>query len=103
LNEEKVIDFDYTDAKWAEEMNSLDIRGGDLTGRGGHLRLQDHGQDVWFRKLRWREMNDGVKLRAVQNFQPMPMPIPPVALAKEQERVRLMLDKQSPETKSSRR
>lgn len=101
VNEEKVIDFDYTDPKWAEEVNLLGIRGGDLTGRGGRLWLQDHGQDVWYRKLRWREINDGVKLRAAADFQPMP--IPPVALAKEQERVRLMLEKQSPETKSSRR
>lgn len=100
VNEEKVIDFDYTDPKWSEEVNLLRIRGGDLTGRGGRLWLQDHGQDVWYRKLRWREINAGDKLIAAADFQPMP--IPPGALAKEQERVRLMLEKQSSETKPSR-
>ncbi len=34
LNGEKVIDFDYTDPKYAEQVKLLKLRGGDLTARG---------------------------------------------------------------------
>lgn len=91
LNGVKVIDFDYTDPKWAEEMELLHIRGGDLTGRGGKLWLQDHGAPVWFRKLRWRAIPASESLVPDPKFQPMP--IPPAALAKEQARARGMLEK----------
>ncbi|KLU01317.1 secreted glycosyl hydrolase [Rhodopirellula islandica] len=91
LNGQKVLDFDYTDPKWAEMVELLAIRGGDLTGRGGELWLQDHGQPVWYRNLRWREIPSGETLRPSPDFQPMP--IPPAALAKEQQRVQAMLEK----------
>jgi len=91
LNGEKVVDFDYTDPRWKEEVELLRIRGGDLSKRGGKLWLQDHGAPVWFRKLRWREIPSSESVVPDPKFQPMP--IPPVALAKEQERVRGMLEK----------
>lgn len=90
LNNEKVLDFDYTDPKWADMVELLTIRGGDLTGRGGELWLQDHGQPVWFRNLRWREIPPAEELKASAEFKPMP--VPAGALAKEQERVRKMLE-----------
>ncbi|GAA4455581.1 family 16 glycoside hydrolase [Novipirellula rosea] len=90
LNNEKVLDFDYTDPKWADMVELLTIRGGDLTGRGGELWLQDHGQPVWFRNLRWREIPPEEELKASAEFKPMP--VPAGALAKEQERVRKMLE-----------
>ncbi|EMI16216.1 secreted protein containing [Rhodopirellula maiorica SM1] len=84
------MDFDYTDPKWAEMVELLTIRGGDLTGRGGELWLQDHGQPVWYRNLRWREIPITEEIKASPEFQPMP--VPAGALAKEQERVRKMLE-----------
>jgi len=90
LNGEKVLDFDYEDPRWAEYVELLRIRGGDLSARKGQLWLQDHGQDVWFRNLRWRKIPPQEKVTASPDFEPMP--VPPAALAKEQERVRRMLE-----------
>ncbi len=91
LNEERVISFDYADPKWAKEVEILRIRGGDLTGRGGKLSLQDHGQDVWFRNLRMRTIPAGEKLIPDPTFQPLP--VTGTALEKENARIRGMLEK----------
>ena len=88
LNGEKVIDFDYTDPKWAEEIELLRIRGADLKARGGKLWLQDHGADVWFRNIRLRTIPTGEQLTRSEFT---PMPIPPAALEKEKARVENML------------
>lgn len=90
MNGEAVISFDYDDPKWAEYVELLGIRGGDLTGRGGKIRLQDHGQDVWFRNLRWREIPEGETITPDPDFEPMP--VTGDALKAEQERVRKMLE-----------
>jgi len=88
LNGEKVIDFDYRDPRWSREIEILRIRGGDLTTRGAFLRLQDHGQDVWFRNIRLRDIpaSEELKRDDVQ-----PMPIPAAALVKENARLEAML------------
>ena len=91
LNEERVISFDYTDPKWAQEVELLRIRGGDLGGRGGRFLLQDHGQDVSFRHLRLREIPRHEQLLPDPTFRPLP--VPPAALAKEEARVRGLLEK----------
>lgn len=91
LNEQRVLSFDYNDPKWAAEVELLRIRGGDLTGRGGKLLLQDHGQDVSFRNLRLRTIPADEKLIPDSNFQPLP--VTGAALEKEQARVRGMLEK----------
>ncbi len=91
LNGERVLSFDYTDPKWAEYVNLLGIRGGDLTGRGGRLWLQDHGQPVWYRKLQWREISTRETLVPDPGFRPLP--VTGVALEKEQARVRGMLER----------
>ena len=88
LNGEAVIDFDYTDPRWAKEIELLRIRGANLAARGAFLRLQDHGADVWFRHLRLRSIPAEEKLA---RFPFTPMPVPPAALEKENERVRQML------------
>ena len=88
LNGEAVIDFDYTDPRWAEEIELLRIRGANLAARGAFLRLQDHGADVWFRNLRLRTIPAEEKLA---RFPFTPMPIPVEALKKEQARVEQML------------
>lgn len=95
LNGEAVISFDYNDPQWADEVKLLSIRGGDLTGRGGRLYLQDHGQDVWFRNLRMRTIPEEEELTPDPNFKPMP--IPPEALAKEEARVRALLKRRAQE------
>ncbi len=89
LNGDRVLSFDYSDPKWKEYVDLLGIRGGDLTGRGGALILQDHGQEVWFRNLRWRVIPKTEKIVADPSFEPMP--VTGVALEKEKERVREML------------
>lgn len=93
VNKERVLSFDYTDPKWADMVKLLKIRGADLTARGGRLWLQDHGQDVWFRRLRWRELPSDESVAADPKF--VPMPVTGLALSKEQERVRRMLDAQN--------
>ncbi len=90
LNEDRVLSFDYADPKWKWYVDLLGIRGGDLTGRGGKLSLQDHGQDVWFRNLRWREIPTTEKVIPDTDFEPMP--VTGAALAKEEGRVRGMLE-----------
>ena len=92
VNGERVLSFDYTDPKWAEMVKLLKIRGADLDARGGKLWLQDHGQDVWFRNLRWREIPNNEPLTADPKF--VPLPVTGEALRKEQERVRRMLEAQ---------
>ncbi|TWU39583.1 3-keto-disaccharide hydrolase [Novipirellula artificiosorum] len=90
LNGHRVLSFDYSEPKWSEYVKLLAIRGGDLTGRGGLLWLQDHGQDVWFRNLRWREIPSNETITPDPHFQPLS--VTGSALAKEQSRVKKMLE-----------
>ena len=92
VNDQRVVSFDYTDPKWTDMVKLLKIRGADLTARGGRLWLQDHGQDVWFRRLRWREIPADEPVAADPKF--VPLPVTGEALKKEQERVRRMLEAQ---------
>ena len=57
LNGEKVVGFDYSDPQYAFHVELLKQRGGDLSARGAHLSLQDHGDPVWYRNLRLRELS----------------------------------------------
>ena len=72
-----------------EQIDLLKIRGADLDARGGKLWLQDHGQEVWFRKLRWREIPEYETVNADPDF--IPMPVTGEALKKENDRVERML------------
>jgi hypothetical protein len=54
LNGQKVIDFDYADPRWKDNVEMLRLRGGQLEARGANLSLQDHGDPVWFRSFRLR-------------------------------------------------
>ena len=81
LNGEKVIDFDYADPKNAAAVELLRLRGADLTARGGHLSLQDHGDPVWYRNLKLRAIASGEK---VEHTQVTPAEGPAKALEKEQ-------------------
>ena len=85
-----MLSFDYDDPKWDWYIKLLAARGGDLTGRKGQLWLQDHGQDVWFRNLRWREIPKDEVIVPEPYFEPMP--VTGQALAKEEARVKAMLE-----------
>lgn len=71
LNGKPVLSFDYTDSKWAADVERLRKRGADLTSRGAYLSLQDHGDPVWYRNLRCREIPADEAVHADPNFQPM--------------------------------
>ncbi len=95
LNGERVLSFDYEDSKWAWYVDLLAARGGDLTGRNGQLWLQDHGQDVWFRNLRWRTIPADEVIEPEPYFEPMP--VTGEALEKEDARVKSMLEAKASE------
>ena len=56
LNGERVVAFDAADPAFAENVELLRRRGGDLSARGARLSLQDHGDPVWFRNIRLRTL-----------------------------------------------
>lgn len=73
LNGVKVVDFDYTDPQFAEHVELLRLRGGKLAARGANLSLQDHGDPVWYRNLRWRELGPEDDI-GHETVQPAPVP-----------------------------
>lgn len=89
LNGQKVIDFDYNDPKWSFEVELLRQRGGDLTARGAHLSLQDHGDPVWYRSLRLREIPAD---EAITHSDVQPAKIPEDILRAEQEKLKRILE-----------
>jgi hypothetical protein len=56
LNGVKVVGFDYADPKWKFNVDMLRQRGGNLAARGANLSLQDHGDPVWYRNIRWKAL-----------------------------------------------
>ena len=90
LNGAKVIDFDYADEKWAWNVNLLKKRGADLAARGGSLFLQDHGDPVWYRGIKLRELGDDDKL---DRSPVVPAKIPDEVLKAEQKKLQGILDR----------
>jgi len=84
LNGQKVIDFDYTDPKWAFNVEMINKRGADLKARGGRVYLQDHGDPVWYRAIRLREIPPEEKLDATPVI---PAKIPDDVLAAEKKKL----------------
>ena len=62
LNGKKVIHFDYSDSKWGFNVDILEKRGAKLPARGAHLSLQDHGDPVWYRAIKLRNLPADEKL-----------------------------------------
>jgi hypothetical protein len=89
LNGQKVIDFDYHDPRWSFEVELLRQRGGDLTARGAHLSLQDHGDPVWYRSLRLREIPAD---EAITHSDVQPAKIPEEILQAEQQKLKRILE-----------
>ena len=73
LNGEKAVDFDYADPRWEKEVELLRIRGGDVHSRGSFLQFQDHGDSVWYRAVRIREIPVHEQLVS-KNIKPAPVP-----------------------------
>lgn len=89
LNGEKVIDFDYTDPQWAWNVELLNKRGGDLAARGAQLSLQDHGDPVWYRNIRWRAIPDD---ESIDHSTVTPAEIPPAVLEAEAKKLERILE-----------
>lgn len=62
LNGRKVIHFDYSDPKWAFNVELLKERGARLPDRGANLSLQDHGDPVWYRAIKLRSLSADDKI-----------------------------------------
>jgi hypothetical protein len=62
LNGLKVVDLDYSDKQWKFNVDLLKARGGDLKARGAKLSIQDHGDPVWYRGIKLREIDKSEKL-----------------------------------------
>ncbi len=90
LNGRKVIDFDYADPRWKESVELLRLRGGRLADRGAFLSLQDHGDPVWYRSIRLRELPAGEKLVS-ENIKPQPLT--PSVRAAERKKLKGILDR----------
>ncbi|MBG87347.1 MAG: glycosyl hydrolase [Verrucomicrobiales bacterium] len=92
LNGKKVIDFDYTDKQFAWNVDLLRKRGGDLTARGANLSLQDHGDPVWYRNIRWRVIrgSEDIGHKTVQ-----PVKIAPGVLEKEAAKLKGILERRA--------
>ena len=80
LNGQKAVDFDYADPRWEKEVELLRVRGGDLNARGSFLSLQDHGDSVWYRSIRIREIQAA---DAVTTSNIAPAAVPEEMLEKE--------------------
>jgi hypothetical protein len=74
LNGKAVVDIDYTDPKWADDVALLKKRGGDLASRGANLNLQDHGDPVWYRGLKLRTIPADEKVTAGTEYKPAEIP-----------------------------
>ena len=92
LNGQKVVDFDYNDPKWAAEVEMLKQRGGDLPARGANLSLQDHGDPVWYRSIRLREIPSGEK---ITHSDVEPAPIPEATRKAEQEKLQQIIERRN--------
>lgn len=99
LNGLKVVDIDYADPKRAAEVELLRRRGGNLADRGAYLSLQDHGDPVWYRNIRLREIPKTEKL---DRTPVTPAAIPAEALEHERE-VIARIDKQRAKQKAGKK
>ncbi len=88
LNGEKVIDFDYKDPRYQFNVELLRARGGNVEDRGAYLRLQDHGDEVWYRNILLREIPEEEQL---ERAEVVPAEIPPDVLAAERKKLEAIL------------
>lgn len=84
LNGEKVIHLDYKKPKWSRNVDMLRQRGGNLDARNANLSLQDHGDPVWYRNIRLKELNEK---DIIDMAEVTPAVIPAVALEAEKKKL----------------
>ena len=99
LNGKKVVGFDYTDSKYQSNVELLNKRGGDLTARGANLSLQDHGDPVWYRNIRMRELSGETKL---DRTEVVPASIPEVILEAERKKIEGIIKRREDAKKNKR-
>lgn len=90
LNGEKVIDFDYEDAMWVFHVELLRKRGANLAARGGQLSLQDHGDPVWYRNVKLREIGED---EDIAHKTVMPEKLKPEVLEAERKKLEGILER----------
>jgi len=99
LNGQKVIDFDYADPRWRDNVEMLRQRGGQLEARGANLSLQDHGDPVWYRSIR---------LRAIPASEPLvsgnikPQPLTPEQLEAERKKLQGIIQRRQKKSQRAR-
>lgn len=96
LNGKKVVDFDYTNSRWKDDVELLRLRGADVKARGGDLFLQDHGDPVWYRSIRWRTIPATEKLVS-ENI--TPQELTPEVRAAEQEKIKRIIESRKSKAK----
>ncbi len=96
LNGEKVIDLDYADPKFAENVELLRKRGGNLAARGANLSLQDHGDPVWYRGIKLRTLGPGDQL---DRTPVTPARIPKDVLEAERKKLQTIIERRERQAK----
>tara|TARA_R110002095_G_scaffold150422_1_gene129960 strand:+ start:31730 stop:32497 length:768 start_codon:yes stop_codon:yes gene_type:complete len=89
LNGKKVIDLDYTDPRYAWNVELLANRGGNLADRGAYLSLQDHGDPVWYRGMTLRTIPVSEKL---DRSPVKPAEVSDAAMAAEQRKLQRIME-----------
>ena len=82
--------FHHCSPKWAANVELLRLRGADLVARGAFLNLQDHGDPVWYRGIKLRELGPDEKL---DRTPVTPATISAEALKIEKEKLQRILDR----------
>ena len=61
LNLKKVLETEIGSSEWNEQLGKSKFRDWDkfAKNRGGHIAFQDHGNEVWFRNIRIKRLDNG--------------------------------------------
>ena len=97
LNGVKVIGFDYSDPKWAWNVDLLRKRGADVAARGAFLKLQDHRDPIWYRGIKLRSLDRQDKL---DRTPVVPAEIPEAVLKAEQKKLEAAIKYQQEQEKA---
>jgi hypothetical protein len=100
LNGQKVIDLDYADPQWQFNVDMLKKRGGDLAARGAFLSLQDHGDPVWYRDIKLRQLGPADEL---DRTPVKPAEIPSAVLEAERKKLERIVENRKRRAKKSKK
>jgi hypothetical protein len=99
LNGQKVIDFDYADPEYADNVELLRLRGANLQDRGAYLNLQDHGDPVWYRGIKLRTLGPDDQL---DRTPVTPQAIPEEVLEAEQQKLQRIVENRKKKAKAKK-